>query len=107
MSKFDYELVVCIVNEGFADAVMEAARGVGAKGGTVIRANGTANKEAEKFFGIVIQPNKEMLMILVPSAIRSAVLDELYRKVGLNTAGQGIAFSLPVDATVGIGDDKD
>lgn len=104
MNKFEHELIVCIVNEGFSDAVMDAARSVGAKGGTVLHANGTANKEAEKSFGIVIEPNKDMVMILVPSDVKAAVLKELYDKVGLNTAGQGIAFALPVDATVGIGE---
>ncbi len=102
MNKFEHELILCVVNEGFSDAVMEAARDAGARGGTVLHANGTANPESEKIFGITIQPNKEVLMILVPSDIRSAVLEQLYNRVGLNTPGQGIAFSLPVDAVVGI-----
>lgn len=104
MTKFEHELILCVVNEGFADAVMDAARSVGAKGGTVLHANGTANRDAEASFGIVIQPNKEMVMILVPSDLKATVLKELYDKVGLNTPGQGIAFTLPVDAVVGIGE---
>ncbi len=104
MNKFDHELILCVVNEGFSEAVMDAARSVGAKGGTVLHANGTANKDAEKAFGIVIEPNKEMVMILVPADIKAAVLKELYDKVGLNTPGQGIAFTLPVDAVIGIGE---
>ena len=103
-AKFEHELIVCIVNEGFSDAVMEVARSVGAKGGTILHAHGAANKDAETFFGITIQPNKELLMILVPAELRPAMLDELYHKVGLNTPGQGIAFALPVDGVVGIGE---
>jgi len=102
MKNFDHELVLCIVNEGFSDAVMDAAREVGATGGTVINARGTANKEAEKLFRIEIQPQKEIVMILVPAAIRDDVLHALYKEVGLNTPGQGIAFSIPVDNVVGI-----
>ena len=41
-------------------------------------------------------------MILVPSSIKDDVLHGLYRAVGLKTPGQGIAFSLPVDAAVGL-----
>ncbi len=104
MNKFEHELIMCVVNEGFSEAVMDAARAVGAKGGTVLHANGTANKDAEKAFGIVIEPNKELVMILVPAEIKAAVLKELYDKVGLNTPGQGIAFTLPVDSVVGIGE---
>ncbi len=102
MNEFKHELIVCIVNEGFSDAVMDAAKEVGATGGTVIDARGTASKEAEKLFSIVVQPQKEVVMIVVPSEIRDSVLHALYKEVGLNTAGQGIAFSLPVDNVVGI-----
>ena len=100
--KFKHEMVVCIVNDGYSEAVMKAAREVGAKGGTVVSAKGTANPEAEKFFNITIQPEKEMVMILVPSAIKAEVLQALYKEVGLDTPGQGIAFSLPVDGVIGI-----
>ncbi|MBR4800405.1 MAG: P-II family nitrogen regulator [Clostridia bacterium] len=102
MKTFDHELVVCIVNSGFSEAVMDAARSVGAKGGTVITAKGTANKEAETFFKIFIQPEKEMVMILVPSKIKEQLLHALYKSVGLDTPGQGIAFALPVDHVVGL-----
>lgn len=106
MKKFEHELIVCIVNSGYSDAVMDAAREVGARGGTVITAKGTANKEAEAFFKIFIQPEKEMVMILVPNKIKEDVLHALYRAVGLNTPGQGIAFALPVDNVVGLTSDK-
>lgn len=97
-----YEVVFCIVNAGFSDIVMDAAKEVGARGGTVIHARGTANKEAEQFFHITIQPDKEIVMILVPAEIKDAVLHALYRNAGLKTDGQGIAFSMAVDNVVGI-----
>lgn len=97
-----YEMIMCIVDSGFSELVMDAAKEVGARGGTVIHARGTANKEAEKFFNISIQPDKEIVMILVPVEIKDAVLHALYRSAGLKTEGHGIAFSLPVDDVVGI-----
>lgn len=102
MKKFEHELILCIVNEGFSEVVMEAAREAGASGGTIIHARGTANKEAEEFFKITIQPEKEIVMILVPAKIKEAVLHALYQSAGLKTPGQGIAFSLPVDNVIGI-----
>ena len=100
--KYTHELILCIVNAGFSDAVMEAARECGAGGGTVIHARGTANKEAESFFKITIQPEKEAVIILVPTSIKDDVLHALYAKVGLQTPGQGIALALPVDGVVGL-----
>lgn len=102
MSEIKYEMILCIVNTGFSETVMDAAKEVGARGGTVIHARGTANKEAEQFFHITIQPDKEIVMILVPETIKDDVLHALYTHAGLKTEGQGIAFSVPVDDVVGI-----
>ncbi len=100
----EYEVVFCIVNAGFSELVMDAAKEAGAGGGTVIHARGTANKEAEKLFQIVVQPEKEIVMILVRAEIKDAVLHAIYQKAGLKTAGQGIAFSLAVSHAIGLSD---
>ncbi len=100
--EHSHELIVCIVNRGFSDEVMDAAREAGAGGGTVLNARGTANQDAEKAFRIKVQPEKEMVMILVPTEVKDGILHALYKAVGLNTPGQGIAFSLPVDDVVGM-----
>ena len=99
---YNHEAIFCIVNAGFSDAVMDAARALGARGGTVIHARGTASSAAEKLFQITVEPEKEIVMILVPSKIKNDILHALYKAVGLQTPGQGIAFSLPVDNVVGI-----
>ncbi len=101
-----HELIICIVNTGFTDVVMDAAKEAGARGGTVVHGRGTANKEAEEFFGISVQPDKEMVMILVSSDIKDGVLHAIYRSAGLKTAGQGIAFALPVTNVVGISSER-
>ena len=100
--RFEHQAIFCIVNSGFSEAVMTSAKKFGAKGGTVINARGTAGKEAETFFHITIQPEKEIVMILVPAEIKENVMHALYKEVGLDTAGQGIAFAMPVDGVVGI-----
>ena len=97
-----HEVVFCIVNEGFSEAVMDAAREAGATGGTVLNARGTASVEAEKKFGIIVEPQKEIVMILVDTKIKEAVLKSLYEAVGLKTAGQGIAFTMPIAEVVGL-----
>ena len=97
-----YEMILSIVNAGFSELVMDAAREEGARGGTVIHARGTANKEAEQIFHIAIQPDKDIVLILVPSEIKDNVLHAIYRNAGLNSEGKGIAFSVPVDEVIGI-----
>ena len=106
MKKHTHEVIFCIVNAGFSDAAMDAARECGARGGTVINARGTATPEVEKHFNITVQPEKEIVMIIVDRAIKDNILHTLYQKVGLNSEAQGIAFSLPVDKTVGLTEAK-
>jgi len=100
--EYKYEVIMCVVNAGYTDAVMDAARSFGARGGTVIHARGTANREAEVKFNITVQPEKEIVLILVERAVRDDILHALYKAVGLQTAGQGIAFCLPVEDVVGL-----
>lgn len=104
--KYKHEAIFCIVNAGNADAVMDTAKTFGASGGTVIHARGTANTEAEKLYEITVHPEKEIVMILVSSELKDDILTALYRSVGLNSVGQGIAFSMPVDAVVGLAEEK-
>ena len=97
-----FEMVIAIINNGYSEEVMDAVKECGATGGTILNARGTANTEIEKFFGISISSEKEVVMIIVSKSIKEAVLKAIYEKVGLDTPGQGIAFTLPVDDVVGI-----
>ena len=105
--EYPYEVILCIVNEGFSGAVMDAARSAGATGGTITRSRGTANAEVEKTFGITVSSQKEIVIILAEAAKRNRILHALYSAVGLGTPGQGIAFSLPVDEAVGVFREQD
>ena len=98
----EFELVVCVVNEGFAETVMDAARTQGAKGGTIIGARGSANPEAERIFNITVEPHKEVVLIVVKKEHSDDIMKSIYDRVGLGTEGAGIAFTLPVDETLGI-----
>ena len=98
----EYELILCIVNAGHSQIVMEAATKAGARGGTIIRGRGTADPEAEQFFHLTVQPDKEILLILVQKDIKDAVLRAVHHEAGLDRESQGIAFSLPVDQAVGL-----
>ena len=106
MKNNKYEVIMCIVNSGFSESVMDVARELGARGGTVIRGRGTANQEAERLYGIAIQPEKEIVIILVDSSLKNDILHALYKNVGLKTPGQGIAFALPVEDVVGLNAEK-
>ncbi len=96
-----YELILTIINQGYTDIVMDAAREVGATGGTIIKARGAGKREAEKLFGLTVQPEKEVVMILTETQNKNAIMTAIITAAGLNTKGKGICFSLPVDDVLG------
>ena len=101
-SKTETNAIFCIVNRGFTDLVMNAARKVGAGGGTVIHGRGTGNKQREKFYGIAVSPEKEIVVIVVKKEIVDKGLLAINAEAGLESPGQGIAFALPVSDYLGI-----
>jgi len=100
-NKTQNELIVCIINDGFSDIVMTAAKNAGARGGTIFHGKGTGNKDIEKFFGISITPEKEVVFIIVKQEQKDDIVNAIYKEAGLDSKGQGIIFTLPVDDFVG------
>lgn len=94
-----HSLILVTVNQGYTDAVMDTARAAGARGGTVIRARWTGAGEMEKFVGITLQSEKEVLAIVTPDRERAAIMEEIDRVHGLRTSAQATVISLPIDHT--------
>jgi nitrogen regulatory protein PII len=97
-----YDLVFTIVNRGFADQVVDAAKQAGAHGGTIFYARGTGVHEIEKFFSISIQPEKEIILNVVKHEHLNGILTSIVAAAGLETEGRGLAFSMPIDDIVGV-----
>lgn len=97
-----YELVLTIINRGFADSVMEAARSAGAKGGTTISARRVGYEDTQNLLGFTLQPEKEIIAILIPKEDKLPVMRAINHAAGLKTECRGILFSLPVDDIIGL-----
>ena len=100
--KFDYELVYVILNEGHSDEVMDAARPAGATGGTVIAAKGTGIASAEKFRGLSLANEREVVLIVARSAAKGDIMRAIIEKTGIDTPAGAICFSLPVSQVAGL-----
>ncbi len=92
MSDKSYQMINVIVNKGYAEDAMEAARKAGAGGGTIIGARGTAKEGDAAFFGMKIVPEKEMLMILVPAEKKEDIVAAITALPCFAEAGSGIVF---------------
>ncbi len=98
--KIDMELIVSICAKGHSDEIMNAAREAGARGGTIVKAKGTASAGTDKFFGMAISDEKEITYIVAKREIRSDIMKAIANYTYADGA-HPIVFSLPVSETAG------
>lgn len=94
-----HSLILVSVNQGYTDAVMDTARAAGARGGTIIRARWAGAEEVERFVGITLQAEKEVVAIVAQDRERNAIMEAIDRAHGLRTDAQAMVVSLPIDHT--------
>ena len=82
--------------------MMNTAHEAGASGGTVINARGQAHEGTVKFFGISVQDEKELILIMATREKRESIMRAVCEAHGLASKAQGIVFSLPVDNVTGL-----
>lgn len=87
-----YQMINVIVNKGYAEDAMAAARKAGAGGGTIVSARGTAKEGDAQFFGMNIVPEKDMLIILVPQEKKEDIVKAITNLPCFAEAGSGIIF---------------
>lgn len=92
-----HTLILVAVNYGYTDAVMDTARACGAKGGTVIRARWAGSQTVEKFAGITLQDEKEILAIVASRKEQAHIMEEINRLHGLRSSPQAVVIGLPID----------
>ena len=97
-----HELICVILNEGCSDLVMGAARPAGATGGTVLAGKGTGARESEKFLGISLANEKDVVLIVADKHKKAAIMKAIIEKAGPGTEAGAICFSLPVTAVEGL-----
>lgn len=102
MTENAYSMIMAIVNQGFSEEVMNAARPMGASGGTVFHSRRIGNEEAMKFWKISVQEEREVVLILAQKEDKLAIMQEIGRQCGMKSKAQGIVMSLPVDSIAGL-----
>ncbi|MBQ5660841.1 MAG: P-II family nitrogen regulator [Lachnospiraceae bacterium] len=102
LKNTDHHLIIVITEPGYTNMVMDAARSAGAYGGTVIHAKGTGMELAEKFMGVSLASEKELVLIVTQTELKNPIMQAIMKDAGLQTKAKSIAFSLPVTDTAGL-----
>lgn len=98
----NFDLILTIVPKGQSGKIVEASKAAGAEGGTIIYGRGTGVHEHKKLFGIAIEPEKELILTLVPNDKTETILEAIIKAGDLNKPGTGVGFVLDVKQVVGI-----
>lgn len=95
------DLIVAIINRGFSDYVVSAARDAGATGATIVYGRGTSNVD-KQVMGISLQSEREVVLILTNSSDKRKIMQAIDDRTSLMEEGRGLCFSLPVSAVYGL-----
>ena len=99
-----FKVILVFVEDHKTDEVMSAAREAGATGATVINnARGEGLKKTKTFFGLNLETQRDVILLLVEEHRSRYILEEIGR-VGEFDAkpGTGIAFQVDVEDAIGV-----
>lgn len=102
LQNTDHELIIVIAEHGYTELIMDAAREAGAYGGTVIHAKGTGIEAADKFMGVTLAAEKEVIYIVTKTEQKNPIMKAIMEKAGLESKAKAVVFSLPVTDTAGL-----
>ena len=88
----DVKLITCVLQDGLAEEVLEAAKNVGAQGATVSYARGTGVRDRMGLMGVFIDVQKEVIRVIVSEEQASRVFEAMHLAAGLDTPGKGIIY---------------
>lgn len=100
MTEAKHSLIAAIVNRGYCNEVMDAARGEGASGGSVIHSRRFGSEEISSLWGLSVQEEKEIVLIVADAEHKVKIMQAIGEKCGMHSEAMGIVFSLPIEAVV-------
>lgn len=101
-SEIKHDLIFAVVNQGYSDELMKLAHEAGASGGTIINARGIAHQGPVKFFGVAVQDEREIILMVTSRDKKAAIMQAVSQHYGITSKAGGIVFSLPVDSLMGL-----
>lgn len=97
-----FKLILSSVKPVITDKIVDAAKAAGATGATIIPARGTGIHEAKSFFGLTLEAQTDIIMLLVGEHHVEEILKAIETEGEFHKPGTGIAFVMPVEHVTGL-----
>ena len=101
MSDDNLRLITAIVERGHGDSAVKAAMAAGADGATILIGRGTGVRQRLGVIGLMIQPEKEVILIVATIESVDVVFDALSKDAHLEQPGRGIAYVQEITQAIG------
>ncbi len=98
----EFKLLFVIVKKNLARRVVKACKKAGAEGGTVLQGRGTGKHDTGSIFGVKVEPEKAIILCLIPDQIVDRVISKVNAAVRLDKPGTGVAFVVNSKSICGI-----
>lgn len=96
-----HHIITVIVEKGKGEDAVEAATNAGSNGGTIINARGAGVHETQKVFGIDIEPEKEIVLIISAKEQTEDIITGIREKLDMEKPGHGIIYVQNVNKVYG------
>ncbi len=103
----DVCLLVSIVAKGWGEKIISAAKSHGASSVTTIMGRGIGKGDAPKILGLELEPEQEVVLVLIERSIVDIVMNEINDSLGLDQGDNGVAFIVPIEHLMGIVEDEE
>ncbi|NKQ39199.1 MAG: P-II family nitrogen regulator [Methanosarcinales archaeon] len=97
-----HNVIYVIVERQEAEKIVKSAKNAGAEGATIFFARGTGVHENKTLFGIPIESEREIILIITKKEKTKKILEVVIDAGELNKEGKGIAFVQDVSIVAGI-----
>lgn len=101
-SETKHSAIFAVVKQGYSDKVMDAARKVGARGGTVLHSRQVGEHDTLNAWGLNLQEETDMILIIADNKIKLDIMQAISKECGVETDANGLIFSAPIDTVLGI-----
>ncbi len=97
-------MIAAVVNLGYSEEVMMAARAAGAGGGTVVHSRSVVDDSALPKVGTGLAEEKDIVLIVADAESKTRIMQAISEKCGIHSEAKGMVYALPIDNVIGLSD---
>ncbi len=97
-----FKMILATLKPHLTEDVVDAVKKAGATGATIIPGRGTGIREAKSFFGLSLETQTDIIMLVVEEHVVDEILDAIKEAGRFFEPGTGIAFVLPIEHVCGL-----